>query len=507
MFCQKCGKEITAGSRFCKFCGEDNFKNDEVMSDLKVEAKEERKIGQRKKKRGKAGKRFGIMLLVIVVLVLSLSVLLLLRPEGRFFINLKMDNYEEAIELYEESIDGTGVQNVVDSVLISKIVKIYEQFEKNEIEYTILKSKYESMSKFQSEEFLTEVEKWQQEADILNTSRIAFETAEKYFDNAEYEKAYGYYVQVIESDANYEIAQNKIVETTEKYRDEVLKLVNVYKEDGKYGEAVNLLQHALGVLQSDSDLSQALILCESTYENMLLEKIVKEADAKAEAGDYAGALLIIQEMAKENQENSKLVATRKKYEKAFISSIQSEVNMLVQEDNYNQAISICEEALRILPENEEVCTLLESVNASKPVDLCELKISESGNGYSLVGGKEVVEDTVGNVYSPGNVFCINTENYSDGYAKYYLGKKYKTIKMKVAVLDEDDKRHKNGTMVSFYDEDANEILYTTDYMRRTTAPFEIEVDVSGVDWLYVTATGDYYTFCVTALLINPMLYQ
>lgn len=25
MFCQKCGKEIAEGSRFCKYCGEENL--------------------------------------------------------------------------------------------------------------------------------------------------------------------------------------------------------------------------------------------------------------------------------------------------------------------------------------------------------------------------------------------------------------------------------------------------------------------------------------------------
>lgn len=508
MFCQQCGKEIADGSKFCKFCGADNLpkkEEPEVVNTPEETKKKHQKKEKKEQKEKKKGKKIGLIFLLLLVLVIVCGVYLLFRPEGRFFLNMKLDRFEEAIAIYEEDIEGITTQGAVDSVLVSQIEDIYAQYAKGEIEYTILYNRYESMRKLKSEKVQTALENWQYQADELNLSRTAYETAEQYFNNSEFEKAYPYYLRVIEADGNYEEAQAKALETAEKYKEAILKEVEEYKKTGEYGEAVNRLNQALDILKNDSEFMQELTICENGYADVILKKVLKEAAEKAGEGNYADALSIVGNALKQNSENKEILTAQEKYSTEYVNKIISEIERLLVEDNYEQAILSCEMALKVLPGNEELTVRLGELNENKPVNLNELKISESKH-YKCIEGKEVTEDTIGNVYSPGNLFTIS----GDGYAKYYLAKQYKSLKLKIAILDNtvDPEWYRIETMMSFYDNNKNQIIYTTDYMGKATAPFEVEMDVSGVEWLYITTKGKPGNGAnVIPMLINPVLYH
>lgn len=452
-------------------------------------------------------RKFGIILLIIVIIIVTLSAYFLFRPEGRFFLNMKLNHYEDALVIYEESIEGIQTQKVIDNVVLSEIKKLYQQYEKGEIEYTSLCNKYDALKRLESETVIAELDKWQKQADALNASATAYEMAEKYFADSEYDKAYEYYKQVIKEDNNYEEAQKRTEETAKKYKEAVLAELEGYKKAESYEEAVMLLEKGLTVLKNDSDFTQELTLCRENYTDAMLEMTLNEAKEKAEEGNYKEAIIITANAVSQFPDASERIYKLKEaYIEKYLEQTKNEINRLVEEDDYEQAILVCEQAREVLPDDVELFNILEELQEKMPVNLSELKISESGSGYELIAGKEVIEDTIGNVYSPGNVFSISGE-WGDGYVKYYLGKEYKKLKLKIAIYDVNE-NYKKGTMVSFYGDD-NVILYTTPYMKRSTSPFNVEIDVEDVEWLYIVATEERRNAhgSVIELLINPVLYK
>ena len=93
---------------------------------------------------------------------------------------------------------------------------------------------------------------------------------------------------------------------------------------------------------------------------------------------------------------------------------------------------------------------------------------------------DIAEDTVGNKYTGHIVSAISHYYYNPKtYAKYYLGGKYKTFSGTIAV--ESRSNAECESTLNIYADDT--LIYSTDEIGRDTAPFEINLDVSGYEWL------------------------
>ena len=75
---------------------------------------------------------------------------------------------------------------------------------------------------------------------------------------------------------------------------------------------------------------------------------------------------------------------------------------------------------------------------------------------------------------------------SPGYAKLYLGGKYKKFKCNFACNDES---YDGNYRLDIYGDDANNPLYTLDYTR-SLAVTPIELDVTGVEFITFMVSGD-----------------
>ena len=117
----------------------------------------------------------------------------------------------------------------------------------------------------------------------LMESRKAYTSAEQLLANKEYTEAVKYYKQVWMKDANYTDAQAKIKTAKEAYKAQVLTLVNEYKAEEKYQDAVDLLQKAKKLLEDDGEIDALVI----HYQK---ENIKKKFLAYEAAKDYAGGI-------------------------------------------------------------------------------------------------------------------------------------------------------------------------------------------------------------------------
>ena len=143
--------------------------------------------------------------------------------------------------------------------------------------------------------------------------------------------------------------------------------------------------------------------------------------------------------------------------------------------------------------------LLQKTQNNVPVQLSSLKISES-DGCEEGSNLTLKEDSIGNVYSSGNLFKL--DSYSRvGYMTFYIKGDYSRLTGTIAVADDSTK---TSGMISIYDEN-DKLLYTSGDMSRTTAPIKVDVDIKGVQWLKISAQSDEYKF--KCLIADFMLYK
>ena len=116
--------------------------------------------------------------------------------------------------------------------------------------------------------------------------------------------------------------------------------------------------------------------------------------------------------------------------------------------------------------------------------ISRMEIVERNHGNT--GIKDSIKDTLGNKYN--NALCL--EYYtSPGYAKYYLGGKYKRFRCNFSC--ENDSYNGNFRL-KIYSDNENEPLYLLDYTRMLPVT-PIDIDVTGVEFItFEVSGGDIY---------------
>ena len=138
---------------------------------------------------------------------------------------------------------------------------------------------------------------------------------------------------------------------------------------------------------------------------------------------------------------------------------------------------------------------LKSPDYGTQPQLSDLKISQS-NAYEFITTK--VTDTVGNQYSGKNVANLRMSYNYNGYASYYVGGKYNYISGVLTPNDTSDVL-RSGKVKVWSKQNGGEwyLVQETGIINRTTAPFELEVDISGADWIQIqyvhTDSNDYWS--------------
>lgn len=133
-----------------------------------------------------------------------------------------------------------------------------------------------------------------------------------------------------------------------------------------------------------------------------------------------------------------------------------------------------------------------------------MTIAESNERYIPITEQKVMTDTVSNTYDPGNLFMLKPDGDYSGYAKYYLGGKYKSLSLTYAISTEDPDNIAPTTFTVFGDGD--KILFTSGEMTRTTEPTSVGIDVTGQKWIYIRVESESYD-SVPVLMANPVLFE
>ena len=373
----------------------------------------------------------------------------------------------------------------------------------------------------------------------IKESKECFDKAEELFGKEDYMDAMEWYLKVIEQDGNYEAAQSKAMECKDKYRDKMLKTAADLAAAGKYSEAITTLNEAKWVLGSDEAIqeqidaykkaqqdavnqqrkNEALTAAESmaasgdyisamnelkTYENLYgndsditaaydrykqryVEKILADAAAEAEDGDYKRAYSIInaaQEFVQDTQFNEK----KQEYKSAYVAEVCEQADQFLANKQYSSAKQVVQEALTLLPDDATLTTKMTEIELAQPAGLDTLEMINGDFNWN----EGTPADPFGNTYSDVQNFVIlhatgyyhNSETYS---VEYKVDEKYDCMSM--ALSPYSDFKQDGYAYIQIY---VNNILrYTSTKIYQKTQPLVVSnIDIHDATYVKIVAYID-----------------
>lgn len=451
---------------------------------------------------------------------------------GKMIQALEDQDYDTALEIYQVNYRGSSsTQQLAAEALLERLEAIKVGYIEDTLEYAILLKELdtiESMKIKEIEDAITEVRTYASE---LNSSRTAFETARTLYESGDYKDSIAQYRLVIEEDKNYEAAKDGLIESVNAYRSQMMEQASVYALERDYESAISTLKLALSIIDNDLELTKQLTLYETeavnNYRAQMLEKaelyalendynnaistlqsaldvvendvelakqltIYKEkaiensrtealnkADGYFSAGDYSNAINTLRQALKNELENdTELTRQLNDYEIEYSKSVILQADALVSENNYDGAVSLLETALKVIPGNADLLAKQSVIEAAVPVKLTEMKITNSDRFEQITDAGR--EDSLGNLYSPGNLYNINTYRNNIGYCEFYTGGKYTRLSGTVAVSDNSSDI---SARLEIYADD--ELIYNSGTIGRSTVPFTVDVDISDSSWIKI----------------------
>lgn len=168
----------------------------------------------------------------------------------------------------------------------------------------------------------------------------------------------------------------------------------------------------------------------------------------------------------------------------------------MDEKKYDDALSIVDKGLKLLPSNVMLANEHQSIMARYPKKLSELTLSEKKR-YSI--GSERQTDTIGNSYynNVGTIYAEGKGGY--GAATYYVGGIYRYLALTIAVSNESEDRTDSDLSgrIEIYTKNGDEYIpiYESSSLTRALKPIEIEdLDIGNCEFIEIRYynNGEYW---------------
>lgn len=263
MDCKKCGMPLQEDSLFCKKCG------------AKVGSPDS--SGKLKTNKMKWLIMGGALAIVIVAGVLFFIFSQRNNSVSTFKNAIQDNKYGEAIEVYVNEIKGDlNKETEVVAFLQAEIGQIKQDFINKKADFNAAASRLEAIKK--TNLLTAEVSAAQAEMNDLNDSRVAFKSGEELMQNQNMKGAIMEFTKVIDSDPQYDQAQELIRKASSDYQAAVLSDAQQLASEQQFEHAISAINDALDIMPNDSELAAK----KSVYENQNKEKLAAERKEKVE---------------------------------------------------------------------------------------------------------------------------------------------------------------------------------------------------------------------------------
>lgn len=434
MICSKCGKELPENARFCTSCGnaidndvtmkldadniliQKNLENMQQHMDYSTQSPNAINVAstqktsaqmavpaQLKKKKKKKGKKIVILVCILILLLVGGGCAFILYkmnlPVNKAENAFSSGDLDAALEYIEEIDNEDDLENVQKrAYAYAEEIKNNYINEVEGVDYVTASSALDRLYNevlYDNEDILAMIEL----VDRINTSRVAFASAEKFKEAGRYSDAIAEYAKVIEEDmAYYQLAQQSMTDTIELYRTDSLNTAKVYEESGEYTLARDVLKDALVVLPNDSELISELNVVEAYIQEDLINTALEEINTAIDECRYEEAFELIDDALTDFPDNIEVLNAQATVEENYKEAKFDELEELYYLGAISDAIALLSEMTTYLPGDTDVSDLLVLYESYLPVSLSELAVYEFNYNYATYEINQNMMDTYENSY-------------------------------------------------------------------------------------------------------------
>jgi len=324
-----------------------------------------------KKKKSKAPLILtAVLLVVIAVLGIGgyLAISKLTDPIDTLKKYVDEGNYVEAAAIINDKIadDDKKLDNAT-SFLSEKTKEIVNEYVNETKTYDEALSSLESIRGLKVVSN-SEIDGCVESVNSLRVSRNAYQAAQTYITNQDYENAIKELRNVTDKDKNYSSAQQQLTSSITSYKDNTFAKVGDYETANNYDDALSFLDKAQDLLPNDVDISSRINVCKTKQNNFNIEEIkrqITESKQNAEnTKNYTEEINILKLLQQKNPDNADLTKAITDLQNSHASYIVLQANEFTAKEDYNNAISTLRSGLSLYPNNTTLDNALTSIKST-----------------------------------------------------------------------------------------------------------------------------------------------
>lgn len=395
-------------------------------------------------------------------------------------------NYVDAIDVYNNKLYGNAaLENEASLFLQDFLFENLDAFNQEAITETEFSSVLMSVQKVDDTlQIITfALTDAQEQFDVLVDSKANYKNGLSYMDDEEYLNAADCFASVSSLDMNYEAAQSSHDDAMKSYSNQIIKSVEEKISNGEY-------QTAVGIIDSASQYTGWL----SEYDELLSKAYTLEAEGSVksalEANDYAAA----KSAYNSYQDNTyvlfsaEVITQLEEAKSNYRNSIKGNAQAFADASDYAAALKTIENGLEVLEDDSDLLQFRMEMQASyedyllrtTPVSLVEL---EAYDELAISSSNSAIKDISGCTYSSYLVSWYS----GDKYATYRINRMYTMFTGTFFVGDSESGGDINRSRKVIVYGDDKELFETT--VNISDDPTQFNIDVTGVKDLKIQMDG------------------
>lgn len=401
-----------------------------------------------------------------VALAILFAILFFSSPAYGVYKNIKSSNFNEAISTYQSEVENSIIQTkLLNRLLKSRADRILTNYENGKLDYDSALEELNVLEKVNCAGAKDKIN----EVTSLNNATDAFNKAEVFDKDGDFENAILEYSKISENHEKYDAAQKRIKELSPEFIASVSKDAKEYNSLGRYKEAINRINTALEVLPDDSDITELNSIRKDSL-SQYKTTVSDEVAAFVSENKYTEAFDLLQE-AQELDDNTFFKDLKSSTEKDYVKYVTQTAEDYIANKSFDTAIRTVNHALTVLPNNSELKQLQSKIKSQKPTYLVDVLDPFESTNYEPIKEDQTV--MMGGMERK-NGFKLGQYFY-DARAVYNLNKKYTSISGLVGFVDG---ASGSTSEVQFYLDDQ---WYATIKISSGNLPQEFSVDLTGVE--------------------------
>lgn len=480
-------KAIASSERIARTRAEEQDRKLEEQRRAEQRKIQEQQWAAQQKKKRNISIMVGMVISVICIVVLSVIIVSKNRKKAEYSEALSLyekGSYEEALEKFENLKGYSDSSEYVDT--ISSIITERQQTYDRALNY------------FQKGQYANAIEEFAKCLPYADSQDYTDKASEKIYQKAEeaqksedYKKAKEFLEDIPEGSSAFNNALVLLSEVNETLKE--------IENAQNYAQAIEYFE------KQEYEAAQKLFIPLGAYEDsvnyltQIGEVFYKQAEALYNQQEYAqcGDQIALIETEEQWSNYANALELKQKAAEAYKNIISEEAKKICRKDG--------SPAMKTFLDNS-VCSVLSKSEVEELKDSCLIETISLSKIKPYVTGKyelsmeTSVSDNFGNKYSLA-LRAGESDYYGEQSNTYFIDQKYSTFTATVA-LERNKPAYESGVIRIYGDKN---LLWSNESIKRSTKPYDIEIDVSGVTDLKVEMYGSGWDLVV--LLANPTLSE